>query len=85
MAGLPTIDAGVYMRTLSKAVRDTELTPFKKLGKAKGGLSQFDPKKPRALRVYVATRFPAWQDACVQAIQAAWVPETAHTPRCARC
>jgi len=74
---LPTIDAGGYMRTLVKTVRDAELTLLKKLGKTKGGPPPFDPKKPRAVRVYVATRFPEWQDACVQAVQAAWVPETA--------
>jgi len=78
---LPTIDAGGYMRTLVKTVRDAEVTLLKKLGKtttkAKGGPPPFDPKKPRAVRVYVATRFPEWQDACVQAVQAAWAPETA--------
>jgi len=73
----PTIEAGAYMRALVKNVRDAELTLLKKLGKAKGGSSPpaFDPKKPRALRVYVATRFPEWQDACVRAVQAAWTPE----------
>jgi len=74
---LPTIDAGTYMRSLVKTVRDAELTLLKKLGKAKGAKPPpFDPKKPRAVRVYVATRFPEWQDACVQAVQAACVPET---------
>jgi leucyl-tRNA synthetase len=74
----PTIEAGAYMRALVKNVRDAELTLLKKLGKAKGGgPPPFDPKKPRALRVYVATRFPEWQDACVQAVQAAWTPEAA--------
>lgn len=81
----PTIEAGAYMRALVKDVRDAELTLLKKLEKAKGkksasgggGTPPFDPKKPRALRVYVATRFPEWQDACVQAVQAAWTSETA--------
>ena len=73
----PTIDAGAYMRTLVKTVRDAELALLKKLGKAKGGPPPFDPKKPRAVRVYVATRFPEWQDACVQAVQAAWDPAAA--------
>jgi leucyl-tRNA synthetase len=82
----PTIEAGAYMRALVKNVRDAELTLLKKLEKSKGkksgagagaGPPPFDPKKPRALRVYVATRFPEWQDACVQAVQAAWTSETA--------
>ncbi len=74
----PTIEAGAYMRALVKNVRDAELTLLKKLEKAKGksGPPPFNPKKPRALRVYVATRFPEWQDACVQAVQAAWTSET---------
>jgi len=72
----PTIDAGAYMRGLVKTVRDAELTLLKKIGKTKGGTPPFDPKKPRAVRVYVATRFPEWQDACVQVVQAAWVPDT---------
>ena len=81
----PTIEAGAYVRALVKNVRDAELTLLKKLEKAKGskgksggsGTPPFDPKKPRALRVYVATRFPEWQDACVQTVQAAWTSETA--------
>ncbi|KAF8494346.1 leucyl-tRNA synthetase [Russula emetica] len=77
----PTIEAGAYMRALVKNVRDAELTLLKKLEKAKGkkgsGTPPFDPKRPRALRFYVATRFPEWQDACVQAVQAAWISETA--------
>jgi leucyl-tRNA synthetase len=72
---VPTIDAGTYMRSLVKTVRDAEFTLLKKLGKSKGGPPPFDPKKPRAVRVYIATRFPEWQDACVQAVQAAWAPE----------
>jgi leucyl-tRNA synthetase len=72
---VPTIDAGTYMRSLVKTVRDAELTLLKKLGKSKGGPPPFDPKKPRAVRVYVATHFPEWQDACVQVVQAAWAPE----------
>ncbi|KAI0063343.1 leucyl-tRNA synthetase [Artomyces pyxidatus] len=71
---LPTIDAGVYMRGLVKTVRDAELALLKKMGKAKGGAPPYDPKKPRAVRVYVATRFPEWQDSCVQAVQEAWEP-----------
>jgi leucyl-tRNA synthetase len=70
-----TIDAGTYMQSLVKSVRDAELTLVKKLGKSKGGQPPFDPKKPRAVRVYVARRFPEWQDACVQVVQEAWASE----------
>ena len=30
---------------------------------------QSDPKKPKAVRIYVATSFPEWQDACVQIVR----------------
>ncbi|KAI0312264.1 hypothetical protein OF83DRAFT_1147006 [Amylostereum chailletii] len=72
---VPTIDAGVYMRGLIKTIRDAELSLLKKMGKSKGGPPPFDPKKPRAVRVYVATHFPEWQDACVDAVQQAWSSE----------
>jgi len=71
----PTIEAGAYMRGLVKSVHDAELTLLKKIGKTEGGVPPFDPKKPRAVRVYVATRFPEWQDTCVQAVRAAWAPD----------
>ncbi|THH16229.1 hypothetical protein EW146_g4378 [Bondarzewia mesenterica] len=71
----PTIDAGAYMRGTVKTIRDAELALLKKIGKAKGGPAPFDPKKPRSVRVYVATRFPEWQDACVQAVKEAWDAE----------
>jgi len=45
------IDAGVYMRGLVKAVRDSELALLKKMGRMKGP-PPFDPKRPRAVRVY---------------------------------
>ena len=59
------------MRTLAETVRDAELTLLKKLRGAKGGPAPSDPKNPRAVRVYVVTRFPEWQDACLQAVKAA--------------
>jgi leucyl-tRNA synthetase len=43
------------MRATVKTVRDAQLTLltlFKKPGRAKGGPLPFDPKKPRAARVY---------------------------------
>ena len=58
------------MRALVKKVPDAELTVLKKFEEAKGGPPPFDPKKPSAVRIYVATRFPEWQDACVRAVQA---------------
>lgn len=71
------VDCGAYMRTTVKAIRDGELTLMKKINKGKkgkdGSEAPFDPKKPRSVSIYVATAFPEWQDACVQAVKDAYV------------
>ncbi|KAF9453511.1 leucyl-tRNA synthetase [Macrolepiota fuliginosa MF-IS2] len=69
-----------YMRGTVKAIRDAEISLLKMLAKAssKGkntavdGLKVFDPKKEKAVRIYVATRFPEWQDICVGIVQEAY-------------
>lgn len=75
----PTIiEAGQYMRGTIKTIRDAEVSLLKVMNKAKGkkggavneGL--FDPKKPKAVRIYVATTFPEWQDICVGVLQEAY-------------
>ena len=54
---------------------------MKALTKAKGKKSPidafYDPKKPKAVRIYVATAFPEWhwQDTCVQIIKEAYSKE----------
>ena len=68
------IEAGAYMRGTIKTIRDAETSLLKGLAKAKGrkgtaSEGMFDPKKPKAVRVYVATSFPEWQDACVSIVQ----------------
>ena len=45
------------MHTLVKALCDAKLALLQNPRKGHG-LRQFDPKKPRAVRVYVATRLP---------------------------
>lgn len=67
------LEAGTYMRTTVKAIRDGEMQMARKLGKGKS--SPFDPKKPKSVRVYVATSFPVWQDKCVSAVQEAYDAE----------
>ncbi|CAL1697931.1 unnamed protein product [Somion occarium] len=69
------IDAGVYMRDTTKTMRDAELSLLKKMNKGKGAQAPYDPKKPKAVRIYVATRFPEWQDGCVQVVKDAYDPE----------
>jgi leucyl-tRNA synthetase len=74
------VDSGVYMRNTVKTIRDAELSILKKMQKGKkprdGGDAPFDPKKPKSVRIYVATTFPEWQDACVQAAKDAYEEET---------
>ena len=73
------IEAGLYMRGTIKTIRDAEVSLLKALTKAKGKKSSSDalynPKKPKAVRIYVATAFPEWQDACVQIIREAYSKE----------
>ena len=78
----PTIiEAGQYMRGTIKTIRDAEISLLKGLAKAKGkkGASAsealFDPKKPKAVRVYVSTAFPEWQNTCVQIIKDSYTKE----------
>ena len=68
------VEAGKYMRGTIKTIRDAELTLIKKLSRGKS--APYDPKKPKAVRVYVATKFPEWQNECVEAAQEAYDGET---------
>jgi len=73
------IEAGAYMRTTLKMIRDAETTLLKKLQKGRKGKvdgPSFDPKLPKSVRIYVASRFPEWQDVCVQAIKDSYSVET---------
>ncbi|KAL4077451.1 hypothetical protein J3A83DRAFT_4213723 [Scleroderma citrinum] len=73
------IEAGAYMRSTLKMIRDAETTLLKKMQKGKKGRTDgplFDPKLPKSVRIYVASRFPEWQDACVQAIKDAYSVDT---------
>ena len=65
--------AGQYMRGTLKAMRDSEAAMLKKLSKAKS--APYDPKKPKSVRIYVATRFPEWQDKVVAIVKEAYDSE----------
>lgn len=69
------IEAGQYMRGTIKMMRDAELSLLKKMNKGKQGQASYDPKRPRAVRIYVASSYPAWQDQCVEAVKEAYAPE----------
>ncbi|KAJ7222478.1 hypothetical protein GGX14DRAFT_428848 [Mycena pura] len=72
------IESGLYMRGTTKQMRDAEASLVKMANKVKGkGVKNdsrpiYDPKSPKAVRVYVATTFPEWQDACVQIVKEAY-------------
>ncbi|KAL6308866.1 leucine-tRNA ligase [Sparassis latifolia] len=69
------IDSGLYMRGTIKTMRDAELSLLKKMNKGKQGQAPYDPTKPRAVRIYVATKFPEWQDQCVQIVKDSYSEE----------
>jgi leucyl-tRNA synthetase len=72
------VEAGAYMRSTIKMIRDAELALQKKVNK-KGGKgvpeAAYDPRKPKSVRIYVATAFPEWQEICVDAVRQAYSPE----------
>ncbi|KAF9529079.1 hypothetical protein CPB83DRAFT_893789 [Crepidotus variabilis] len=78
----PTIiEAGAYMRGTIKTIRDAEANLLKAVAKAKSKKGaavkedQFDPKKTKAVRIYVATQFPDWQNNCVDVVKQSYSKE----------
>ena len=65
-----------YMRGVVDNLRSAEAQLQKKKGKTKGGVMAYDPAKPKAARVYVATEFPEWQNKCVEYVREAYDDET---------
>lgn len=63
-------DSGAYIRATVKSIREAEGQLLKKV-KSKGG-APFDPRKPKTVRIFVATSFPEWQDKVVQAVKDAY-------------
>lgn len=58
------VDAGVYVRTAIKNIRDAELKFHKNKAKGKTG-GNYDPSKPKGIKVYVSSGFPEWQEIAV--------------------
>lgn len=56
-----------YVRMTTSNIMSAEGAQQKKL--AKGKSVSFDPKKEKKLSVYVAARFPGWQDRCIELVQ----------------
>ncbi|KAJ2161605.1 cytosolic leucyl tRNA synthetase [Coemansia sp. RSA 552] len=64
--------AGDYVRKMVRSVRDAEMALEKRNKKKKkggNGANEFDPAKPRALDIYVAFEFPAWQEEVVSVLR----------------
>lgn len=59
-----------YVRWTSSNITSAEGAQQKKL--AKGKTLQFDPTKDKKLTIFVAHKFPAWQDKCVQVLKETW-------------
>jgi len=73
------LESAEYMRGTVKSIRDAEagLVKMHAKTKLKKGVADsnltFDPKKEKAVRIYVATVFPEWQDICVSIVQEAYM------------
>ncbi|KAG8939085.1 cytosolic leucyl tRNA synthetase [Tulasnella sp. 419] len=71
------IDSAVYMRSTLKSIRDAEAQLTKKGGKAakmKGVV--YDTGKKKAVRIFVASNFPEWQETCIDILKGATNFET---------
>jgi leucyl-tRNA synthetase len=68
------LDGSNYVHATIKRARDAEAVLAKKKAKGKG--AAYDPAKPKALNIFVARRFPEWQDAAVSAVKEAYDEKT---------
>ncbi|ORX89488.1 leucyl-tRNA synthetase [Basidiobolus meristosporus CBS 931.73] len=73
----PVLMAAEYVRKLIKTVRDNEIALNKKKGKKGKNADTYDPTKPKLLKIFVASKFPEWQDAGISILQEAYNTETA--------
>lgn len=66
-----------YLRGVVDSLRSAEAQlSRRKGGKAKGPTTAFDPSKPKAARVYVATEFPEWQVKVMDVVKPAYNEKT---------
>ncbi|KAH8811595.1 leucyl-tRNA synthetase-like protein [Xylogone sp. PMI_703] len=72
IAGLTA--AREYVRTTSSNITSAEAAQQRK--KAKGKEISYDPKKPKKLTIFAASKFPAWQEKYIDLVRDAWDPNT---------
>lgn len=69
---LSMIEAAEYVKETVRNVRTTEINLSKRKAKSKPGTAgsqlNFDPSKPKRLRIFIADRFPVWQSQCVDCL-----------------
>lgn len=58
-----------YMRKTIKAVRDAEINLLKKKKKGKAVENEYKPDAPKSLKVYVANKFPEWQEDVISVVR----------------
>ena len=67
----PILDSAVFVRTTLKDIRDHEIALSKKKAKGKSQ-AVFDPTKPKAVKIYIASGFPEWQENAVAVVKRAY-------------
>ncbi|KAK3990753.1 putative leucyl-tRNA synthetase, cytoplasmic [Cladorrhinum sp. PSN332] len=74
-SAIPALSAARdYVRTTSSNINSAEAAQLKKM--AKGRQSDFDPKKPKKLTVFLTESFPAWQAKYIELLKEVWDVET---------
>ncbi|ORX61652.1 leucyl-tRNA synthetase [Hesseltinella vesiculosa] len=58
-----------YIRRTIKSIRDAETASLKKKKKPKADDVVYNPNAPKSLTIYVATKFPEWQEQCIEALR----------------
>ncbi|KAK0665384.1 putative leucyl-tRNA synthetase, cytoplasmic [Cercophora samala] len=76
---VPASDAALtaareYVRQTSSNINSAEASQLKKM--AKGRQSDFDPKKPKKLTIFLTEDFPTWQAKYIELLKEVWDPAT---------
>ncbi|GAA5814564.1 hypothetical protein MFLAVUS_008062 [Mucor flavus] len=61
-------EATRYVRKTTKSIRDAELNLLKKK-KGKAVVNEFKANEPKSLKIFVATKFPEWQEGCLAVLK----------------